>query len=315
MNTNSRLNQSSNSNEYSQTVLIELVTLLNEKKISLENTNRLKILAKSIVDIEFKKVILTDKLCGDSFVPKMVAIEVLASELVDDSHIRSQLLKELKDNRYDEVRTLIINKLSTCTNKYPEVVTMLCELLADKFESIPLKKALINALSNKLDNPAIKKLIFSKIYDESADIKVEVIKLLKNHLDEDSVIKLLLLQIEDIDETVKLAALGTLKYKLPDPRINSIYLSILKDIEKYSIIIRSEIIDILSAHLNDKIIQNSMIEIFFNDTYSSLRDTIKDALFKNLSENDLKNLFNQKISSEFSKYDMQKHARQKLDSI
>ncbi len=295
--------------------LIEFVTLMNEKKLSLMTVNKLKALVKSIVDVDFKKALLTDKLCSDSFAPKMAAIEVLAPDLLDDSHIRNLLIKELKDNRYDEVRTLIINKLSACTNKYSEVVTIFCELLADKYESAQLKKTLISALSNKLDNPVIKKLIFSKIYDENSDIKIEVIKIFKDYIEEDNTIKLLLLKVNDHDDTVKAAALTILKYKLHDPRIKSIYLSMLKDGEKYSNIARSTIIDILSGHLDDKAIQNSMIEIFFEDNNSSIRDFVKDVLLKNLSETDLKILFNKKISSEVSKYDMQKNARQKLDSI
>ncbi len=315
MNTNSRLHQTSGTNDNSSTILIEFVMLLNEKKISLDNTNKLKELAKSIVDIDLKKALLTDKLCSDSFVPKMVAIEVLSSELLNDAHIRNLLIKELKNNRYDEVRTLIIRKLSAYTNKYSEVVTTLCELLADKYESIPLKKTLINVLSNKLNNPAIKKLIYSKAYDESSDIKIEVIKIFKDCLEDDNVIKLLLLKVEDYDDTVKIAALSALSSKLLDPCIKSNYMSMLKDAQKHSIPVRSSIINILSAHLNDKSIQALMIDIFFEDTNSAIRNLVKDALFRNLSESDLNKLFNQRISSEFSKYDMKKNIRQKLDNI
>ena len=191
----------------------EFISKLNSKDINPGKVSELKSIALSIENIDIKRIILIDKLYSDNYLSKIIAIDVLAPELVKDEEIRKLLLNSLENNNHASVKSSIINVILPHINKYKDIELATIKLLSINYEIPAVKKLLIKSLAPRLIKPEIKNVIINKLEDDSSSVRVAVVESLSFYLDNEEILDSILKKLKDNDTSVRIAAVKAIGQK------------------------------------------------------------------------------------------------------
>jgi len=279
-------------------LLFELITILNSNDITPDKIYKYKVIAANIDNNKAKKDLLINKLSCENFIPKIIAIEILAPSLISDSTVRSLLINTLEKNENELIRKAILTVFSPFADIYKEIGRSLIKILMDKYESSTTKEQIIKILTHKLGDQSLREMLMLILHNESSNVKITAINALSNYTDDKKVLSYLLKCINEPDVLIKIAAIKALKHKCQEYEIKNILISRLKEQDEYQAV-KEAIIETLSAYLkqqND--IQRCFMDVFFNEKNAEVRNLIKNLLLTNISTTKLEKLFSIKIQLE-----------------
>lgn len=299
----------------SSNFLFEFISMLNSKEISPDKIREFEDAAARIDNNEIKKVILMDKLCGDNYLSKIVAIEVLTPYLMHDDKIRAILLDNLVNSTHDSVKKAIIKTITPFINKYTDIEQAITRLLSSQYESPAIKEIVIKANAIRLSRPDLRNAVISKLKDENIRVRTAAIEALAHYSDNLEILDYLLDSLKDLDNTVKIAAIKAIGTKAERPEIKKILIGKLENNSEHQSI-KETVIDVLAADLeNSAEIQDIFVNIFFNDTNSAIRNAVKNVLLKNLSIEVLQDIFASKLVFEKSTATLKNSVKARLNKL
>lgn len=296
-------------------ILINLVKMLNIKEIDPEKVKELKLLVANIDNNDIKKALLIDKLIGENFTAKIVAIEVLAPGLIVDPEVRHMLLNHLKDHGQEAVRKALISVLIPSVNRYAEIEETIIGVLSTQFTPTAVKEHIIKVFASRLFRHETRMLVLSRLDDDSVPIRIAAAQALSHYTDNIEIYEKLLEKLDDKDDSVKIAVIKALSGKILRDDFKHVLISKLKSHEEHQSV-KELIIEVLGAHLEEaEDIQEEFVDVFFNSLSLPVRNAVKEALVANLKLEKIQDMFVNALIYEHSKAKMKNNVKNKLNKL